>query len=194
MGAESAVELQAVLEEGERALDLELHFTDADSNPSDHTAFYKRQRPVLFFYTGGHQDYHRPTDTWEKINADGLRRVTLFAYRVMSRLANQADQLTFVEAPPRPERGGGPYLGIAPDYSAPSVTGVRVRGVQAGSPAAKVGLKEGDIVVRFAGAAISSLEDLMSLIRRRRPGETVELLYLRDGFERRTDATLEPRP
>lgn len=194
IGVDSAKEWRALLEEDGNALGLELRLTAATWDLSDHTAFYKRDRPVLFFYTGSHQDYHKPTDTWEKINAEGLRRVTLFAYRVVSRLANQADQLTFVQAPPGPERRGGPYLGIAPDYSEPPVTGVRVRGVQAGSPAAKVGLKEGDIVMKFAGVAISSLEDLMSLIRRRRPGDSVELLYLRDGFERRTDATLEPRP
>jgi membrane-associated protease RseP (regulator of RpoE activity) len=180
-----------------RELGLELRLTGDAFGPSDHTAFYTRERPVLFFFTGTHGDYHRPTDTWEKINADGLRRVALAAYRVASRLADGETRLTFVKPsvePSRPRGGGyGPYFGIIPDFSDSPIPGVRLGGVQPGSPANKAGLNTGDIIVKFAGVGVKNLDDLTFALRTRRPGDTVEVTYLRNGIEHSAKATLEQR-
>ncbi len=198
MGVDSARELRTLVSELGGELGLELHLTGDAFGPSDHTAFYTRERPVLFFFTGTHSDYHRPSDTWEKINAEGLRRVTLVAYRVGTRLADQETRLTFVKPEPAPSRGRGgggygPYFGSIPDFSESPVPGVRLGGVRPGSPADKGGLKGGDIIVKFAGVAVRNLDDLTFALRTRRAGDTVEVIYLRDGVERAVRATLEER-
>jgi len=198
MGVDSARELRALVSEVAAELGLELRLTGDAFGPSDHTAFYTQDRPVLFFFTGTHEDYHRPTDTWEKINAEGLRRVALAAYRVASRLANQETGLLFVkpEAGPAQGRGGGgygPYFGSIPDFSDSPVPGVRLGGVRPGSPAEKAGLKGGDIIVKFAGVAVRNLDDLTFALRTKRAGDMVEVIYLRDGAEHAVRTTLEQR-
>ncbi len=197
MGVDSAKELRALVETVGRELGLELRLTGDAFGPSDHTAFYTRDRPVLFFFTGTHPDYHRPSDTWEKINADGLQHVALAAYRIGSRLADQESRLTFVKPEPgsRSRGGGGygPYFGSIPDFSDSPVPGVPLGGVRPGSPADKAGLKGGDIIVKFAGVAVRNLDDLTFALRTRRAGDTVEVIYLRDGAEHAVRATLEER-
>jgi hypothetical protein len=201
MGVDSARELRALVQEVGAGLGLALQLSGDAVGPSDHTAFFGRERPVLFFYTGPHADYHRPTDTWEKINAEGLRRVTVAVYRIARRLADQATAPTFVKtdvrsaAPARDRLGGGygAYFGSVPDFSESRQPGVRLGGVRPGSPADRAGLRAGDIIVHFAGVGVKSLDDLVFALRSRRAGEVVEVRYLRDGVERAVRATLEER-
>jgi len=189
MGIDSAREFKPLLDEIGIELGLELRLNAEAFTPSDQTPFYKRDRPVLTFYTGHHGDYHKPSDTWDKVNGEGLRRVTEAAYRIVSRLANRDDRLTFVKAQAR----SGPYLGIAPDFSEPMRSGVRLGGVVTGSPADRAGLKQGDLIVRIAGVQVASFDDLVYEIRRRRAGDAVEVVYQRNGTEQRVNAVLGTR-
>ena len=92
-------------------------------------------------------------------------------------------------------RGGGygPYLGTIPDFSGSGVAGVRLEGVRAGSPAERAGLRSGDVIIRFAGVSVRTLEDLVFALRSRRAGDEVEVRFLRDGAPQTVRAVLEPR-
>jgi len=168
--------------------------------PSDHSRFYDAGVPVLFFYTGGHGDYHRPTDTADKINPAGMARLSAVAVRIIERLAGDGARPVYAQvprpagrrAPPSGAAPGGAFLGIAAPPSSGS-DGLRLASVVPGTAAAQAGLREGDVIVRIAGASIAGLEDVRSLLRDRRPGDTVSVLYLRDGEAHATTATLGAR-
>jgi len=199
MGVDTGQGLRALVEQAAAGLDVQLALRGDGVGPSDHTAFHNRDRPVVFFFTGTHADYHRPSDTWDKVNANGLRKVIAVAYRTVRALADRDDPLTFVRVPttaPRSGTGGtgyGPYFGVVPDFGEGPAAGVRLGGVRPGSPADRAGLRAGDVVVRFAGVAVRTLDDLTFALRTRRPGDTIEVTYVRDGGERTTTATLEQR-
>lgn len=165
--------------------------------PSDHTAFYTAGRPVLFFFTGAHGDYHRPSDTWEKVNAPGLHAVTAFAARVVAAAAREPVAPAYVklQAPPSPVRAGGygPFFGVIPEFGETQQAGVTISGVRPGSPAEQAGARAGDVLVTFAGVAVKTLEDFTFALRGRRPGERVEFTILRDGAEQRLRTVLEER-
>ena len=94
----------------------------------------------------------------------------------------------------RPRGGGyGPYFGVIPDFSDPERPGVKIGGVRPGSPAEKAGVQAGDVLVRFAGVTLRTLDDLTFALRGRRPGDRVDVIVLRDGRERALAATLEER-
>ncbi len=165
--------------------------------PSDHTAFYTAGRPVLFFFTGAHADYHRPSDTWDKINAPGLEAVTAFAARVVAAAAREPQPPAYVkiQAPPSPVRAGGygPFFGVIPEFGESRGAGVKINGVRPGSPAERAGVRAGDVLVTFAGVSVKTLEDFTFALRGRRPGERVEVTVLRDGAEQHLRAVLEER-
>jgi hypothetical protein len=199
MGVDSAREFRSLLGQVGADMALDLQLSGDAIGRSDHTSFFLADRPVLFFFTGPHADYHRPSDTGEKINAEGLRRVAETARRVAARIADQDGAPNFVKAEGRPsgpprERGGyGPYLGSVPDFSESPVPGARLGGVRPGSPADKAGLRAGDVIVWFDGVTVRSLDDLAFALRSRRAGDRVEIRYLRDGTEHAAQATLEQR-
>ena len=199
MGVDTGQGLRTLVEQAGQGAPAQLALRGDGVGPSDHTAFLNRERPVVFFFTGAHADYHRPSDTWDKIDADGLRTVTTVAYRVVRALADRDDRPAFVRVPGGPPRAGagaagyGPYFGAVPDFGEAPHPGVRVGGVRPGSPADRAGLRAGDVIVRFAGVAVRTLDDLVFALRSRRPGDAVEVSYLRDGTERAVQATLEER-
>jgi aminopeptidase YwaD len=166
--------------------------------PSDHSSFYAGGRPVLFLFTGAHADYHRPSDTWEKIDTAGLAEVTAFAARIVDAVATTPTPPAYarVAAPPGStgRAGGyGPFFGVVPEFGEGDRPGVRVGGVRAGSPADRAGVQQGDIIVAFAGLTVRTLEDFTFALRGRRPGDRVEVTILREGTERRVEAVLEER-
>jgi len=201
LGVDSAREFRALLAPIGDALDLDLRLAGDAVGPSDHTPFFQHGRPVLFFFTGPHGDYHRPSDTWDRINAEGLRQVARAALQAARQLAGREAPLTFVRpaaAPARAARdrtggGYGAYFGSVPDFTQPPGAGVRLGGVRPGSPADRAGLAAGDVILRFGGVRVQSLDDLLFALRRHRAGETVEVIYLREGAERTARATLEER-
>jgi S1-C subfamily serine protease len=156
---------------------------------------------VLFLFTGPHEDYHRPSDTWDKVNAPGLATVAAFAARVVDTVARVTTPPAWVkvDAPPSSAgaRGGyGAYFGVVPDFGSGgdgATAGVRITGVRSGSPAEKAGLKSGDVIVRFAGVEVRTLEDLSFALRGRRAGDQVQVVVRRDGSEQPLQAVLEAR-
>jgi Peptidase family M28/PDZ domain len=158
---------------------------------SDHTSFTTKQIPVLFFFSGLHADYHKPSDTWDKIDApDAVRLLDMIA-DVMDHLTDGSPRPQFVrvaETQPEPEvashsstgtvSGYGPDFGSIPDFTE-IPNGVRFADIRPGSPAAKAGLKAGDILTEFDGKPIQNLYDFTYALRAKRPGQEVLVKVLR---------------
>jgi len=168
--------------------------------PSDQTSFYAKGVPVLFFFTGAHADYHRPTDTADKIDPEGLRAVARLAMRAVRSAADARDRLELVAAPPPPGQGGagegrgyGAYLGTIPDFGERAEPGVLLTGVRSGSPAAVGGLQGGDVVLAVGGRKIRNLQDLAYALRFYRPGDAVEVVWSRGGESRSARVILGER-
>ena len=164
--------------------------------PSDHSSFYAKKIPVLHLFTGSHADYHRPSDTADKINYEGMVRLTGLVTELVRELATQPARPAYQEvASTMFARGGGdrPYFGSIPDFGKPG-KGYAISGATKDSPAAKGGLKAGDLIVRLGGSAITGLEDFDSALRKHKGGETVPVVVVRDGAEVTLQVTLgQPR-
>jgi hypothetical protein len=165
---------------------------------SDHSSFYAKNIPVLHFFTDSHEDYHRATDDVEKINAAGEARIVNLAFDMIKSLDDRPARLSFIRST-RPSRmgpsssGSQVYLGSVPDMSAAEVPGLKLTGVRAGSPAEKGGLLAGDIIVEFGGAPVTDLQSYSDALYSHRPGETVKVVYLRNGKKSETTVTLGSR-
>jgi hypothetical protein len=197
-GARSAEELSRIVNEAARPLGLEINESDAVGR-SDHMSFYNKEIPSVHFFTGSHPDYHRPSDTWDKLNTDGMARISDLVTNAAQKIAGTRDPMSFVSLPSRPpaereesSRGYGAYLGSIPDF-AENTEGVRLAGVTDGSPAALAGLREGDIIVGFAGSKVQNLEDLVNLLRDKKPGDEVEIVVHRGGAALILRTTLQAR-
>lgn len=179
-----------------RDADLDLRFRDGGFGPSDHSSFYGRDIPVLFFFTGVHGDYHKPSDDYDKIEAVATARVVEFIFQTASSICGMDQRPAFRKTAGEPRESGRTgfrvTLGIIPDYGE-EVEGVRLSGVREGSPAAKCGLQSGDLIVGWSGKKITNIYDLTHLLQEHRPGDDVKITVVRDGGELRFTATLEGR-
>ncbi|HEX6574527.1 MAG TPA: PDZ domain-containing protein, partial [Gemmatimonadaceae bacterium] len=165
---------------------------------SDHSSFYGKNIPVLHFFTDSHEDYHRATDDVEKINVGGEARVVNLAFDMVKSLDNRPARLSFIRST-RPSRmgpsssGSQAYLGSVPDMSAGTVPGLKLNAVRAGSPAEKGGLLAGDIIVEFGGKPVTDLQSYSDALYANKPGDTVKVVFLRDGKRMETTVTLGTR-
>ena len=177
-------------------VELEIKFREGGFGPSDHSSFYGRDIPVLFFFTGVHGDYHKPSDDYDKIEPALTARVVEFIFQTARSICGMDQRPAFQQtagAPPETGRTGFRVtLGIIPDYGE-EVEGVRLTGVREGSPAAKCGLRSGDLMVGWSGKKITNIYDLTYLLQEHRPGDRVEISVVRDGEELGFTATLEGR-
>ncbi len=195
-GVGTSPAFKQVLEQANR-MGLQLAYSESGYGSSDHTSFYVKNIPVLFFFSGLHSDYHKPSDTADKIQAGEEARVVDLALRAAMTLAALDPRPQFVRVAEPPPMGGGgggygAYFGSIPDMGE-EVKGVKFADVRDGSPAAKAGLKAGDILIEFAGAEIKNLYDFSYALRSQKPGEVVRVVVLR-GAERVTaDVKLEQR-
>jgi C-terminal processing protease CtpA/Prc len=162
---------------------------------SDQQSFVIKNIPVLFFFTGVHADYHKPSDTWDKINAEGAAKVAKLAADTAVRVSWLKDRPQFVKVKETTTvSGGGGFrvrLGTVPDYSA-EVEGVRLEDVRPGSPAEKGGLKPGDILVEFDGKSIRSVQEYSAVLGTAQPNVPVKIVVLRGG--KRVELTVTPAP
>jgi hypothetical protein len=170
-----------------------LHVDYSDSSgygSSDHTSFTAKQVPVLFFFSGLHGDYHKPSDTWDKIDANAGIEVVELVAAVADRLDSEPGRPRFVRVEEKDNPHGGvassgsgsgygPYFGSIPDFAEPP-RGVRFADITPGSPAANAGLKAGDILVKFGSDAIQNLYDFTYALRAHKAGEEVEVEVLRN--------------
>jgi len=159
---------------------------------SDHTSFTAKQIPILFFFSGLHSDYHKPSDTWDKIDAPNAVALLHMVSDVMDSLTGDAPRPEFVRVvePKQPHgdedahsgkvSGYGPDFGSIPDF-AEIPNGVRFADIRPGSPAAKAGLKAGDILTQFDGKPIQNLYDFTYALRAKKPGDEVLVKVLRSG-------------
>ena len=197
-GVDSGDTLRAWVTDAARGLALKPELRGDPFGPSDHIAFYAAGVPVVFLFTGAHGDYHRPTDTWDKLNPQGLELVTAFTARIVAAAAGAAAAPAYVRAQPAPAaepRGGGygPVFGVVPDFGESAEPGARISGVRPGSPAEKAGMRAGDIIVQFAGVTVKTLDDLTFALRGQRAGQRVEIVVVRDRQQHRMEAVLEER-
>jgi len=178
----------------------------AGAGASDDATFLLRNIPAINFFSGFHSDYHRPTDTWDKIDAAGGAAVGDLALALARELANRADRPAFVEtvreeqgnphdnsSSAGPVSGYGPYFGSVPDFANDS-EGVKFADVRPGSPAAKAGFKGGDVMISFGGTPIKTLYDFTFALRDKKPGDKVAVTVLRDGKPVTATVELTNRP
>jgi hypothetical protein len=153
--------------------------------PSDHASFYLKNLPVLHFFTDSHDDYHKVSDTPDKINAAGEARVVAFAEHMLRAIADRPERLTFVRPPSTAKaassNGSNVYLGSIPDMSGSDIPGLRLSGVSAGSPAEIAGLKPGDVIVALGGKPVKDLYEYSDALYSHQPGDDVEIVVLRNG-------------
>jgi len=198
LGAATAREFPALLDSLNTPPRFDLRASGDGWGPSDHAVFFGARHPVLHFFTDLHEDYHRSTDDWQKLNVAGLAQVAQFVADLAWVLANRPAQLTFVDAPrPQASSGGsgyGAYLGTIPDMSGGNVSdGVRITGVRAGSPAEQAGLKGGDVITAIGDKHIANLYDMTDALRSHQPGDTVVIVSRRDGVEHHATTVLGKR-
>jgi len=175
---------------------LSIATTPEGFGPSDHASFYGEGLPVLHFFSNTHVDYHRPSDDWEKVDIEGLGRIVDLVIEVAFDLAGVSGSderiaLTPIEPdlaaahgqdPSASTTGGGygPYLGTIPDM-VPVDSGLRLTGVREGSPAAIAGIRGGDVVVEFGGNQVGDIYTYTYALQEHEPGDSVEIVVLRDG-------------
>ena len=202
-GAATGSNLKAMLEKLIPASGLKVDYSGGTSEgSSDHTSFTAHQVPALFFFSGLHGDYHKPSDTWDKIDAPAAAKLLALVAEVAETLRDTPERPAFVKlaAPAaawrryqrRPVSGYGPYFGSIPDFGE-GVTGVKFADVREGSPAAKAGLKAGDIMIEFDGKAIQNLYDFTYALRGKKPGDEVKVKVIRDGKPLEVTAVLSRR-
>lgn len=156
--------------------------------PTDTTSFYPKRIPVLSFFTGSHEDYHRPTDTPEKLDFEGLERITRFASALTREIVRdeQKPDYSRVERTKQQESGAREtlraYIGSIPDY-ATDVRGVKLSGVRDNTPAQKAGLRGGDVIVEFGGQKVTNIYDYTYALDAVKIGQPVQVKVLREGKE-----------
>ncbi len=156
-----------------------LNYDSSGVGPSDHTSFYRKDIPVLFFFTGLHEDYHKPSDKSDKINYMGELQVLKYVYEVVEGL-NKKSRLVFTKSR-EVQISGARFtvtLGIMPDYTF-NGSGVRADGVSDGRPAQKAGLKAGDVIVQLGDYPVPDLEKYMEALSKFKKGDSTTVKYRR---------------
>lgn len=199
-GVGTGSNLRSVVENAVAHHKLTVDYSASGYAASDHTSFVTQRIPVLFFFSGLHSDYHKPSDTWEKIDAASAVQLVDLVAEITSQLASGGERPQFVkvEAEPRapgaPSGGGGygPYFGSIPDFGQVE-SGVRFADVRPNSPAAKAGLLAGDILIQFGETQVKNLYDFTYALRKSKVGDVVEVKVLRGDKTIAAKVTLEQR-
>ncbi|MCL5991761.1 MAG: M28 family peptidase [Bacteroidetes bacterium] len=167
--------------------------------PSDHASFYSKNIPVMMMFTDLHLDYHRPTDDIEKINFDGLARLTLFAEHLLRAVDSYDTKPVYQEiktadtSSVQKERGYGKvWFGVVPDFEE-NPKGLKITGTAGGSPAQKAGLLNGDIITKFGEKTVKNLYDLTYCLKEYNVGDVVDIFIIRGDKEMKLKCTLESR-
>ena len=187
-------ELERVLEKS----GFKVEYSVGGYAASDHTSFVAKRIPVLVFFSGLHSDYHKPSDTWDKINSQSAAQLLDLIADISLDLASARERPRFVavveDKPLTPSGGGGygPYFGSIPDFGQ-TENGVRFSDIRPGSPAAKAGFKAGDVLIQFGDRPIKNLYDFTDALRRSKVGDVVDVTVLRDGKPVRAPVRLEQR-
>jgi hypothetical protein len=181
-GTATAKNFDVLLRQLNQKFDFKLSKLPGGIGPSDHSSFYAKRIPVFFFFTGDHNDYHRPGDTADKINVTGMKKVADLVEELAERLMQTLDRPQFLKAvePPQQRYGGIPRLGVMPSYG-DSGEGVLLSGVSDGGPASKAGLKEGDRIVEIAGKPVRDINAYMGVLATQKRGSAIDIAVVREG-------------
>ena len=161
-----------------------IKFDSSGTGPSDHTSFYRKDIPVLFFFTGVHSDYHKPSDDADKINYTGQLKVVNYIYDIVV-ATNKKEKLSFTktrEAATSAKSSFKVTLGIMPDYTF-SGSGVRVDGVSDGKIAQKVGIQTGDVVEQLGDIKFTDVQGYMGALGKFKKGEASKVKVKRGDKE-----------
>lgn len=159
---------------------FKINFDSSGVGPSDHTSFYRKDIPVLFFFTGAHSDYHKPSDDADKVNYTGELMLIKYIYNVVD-VTNKKGKLAFAktrEAAAQGKRSFNVSLGIMPDYTY-SGTGVRADGVSEGKLAQKVGIKAGDVITQIGDHKINDVQGYMQVLGKFNKGDATKVKVTR---------------
>lgn len=168
---------------------------------SDQVSFVEAGVPAVQFFTGPHLDYHRPTDTADKIDADGMVKVATVAKEVISYLAEREEMMTFTGSEAKmttkdksEPQGGGRKVstGVMPDF-AYSGSGVKIGAVSDGSPAANAGVQKGDVIISFAGVNVTNLRDYSNELKKYKPGDHVMMIVKHGDNTKKMEIILKAR-
>lgn len=161
---------------------LQLTFNDEGFGPSDQSSFYGKAIPVLFFFTGIHSDYHRPSDDAEFINSAGEEKVVNYVFNIANTIQAQPEKPEYLNVPRKDITSGGwkVYVGTVPDYASNN-EGFKLSGVSPGSPAEKAGIKANDIITKFGDKKIENIYDYVYALQDHVPGDIVEVQVKRSN-------------
>jgi len=200
MGTGTSPDFPAWIEEANKDVGLTLALSNGGHEGSDHISFNGKKVPILFFFSGLHSDYHRPTDTAEKIDSKGAIQILSLVAGAAERIANATGKLQYTEV--REERqqvggggggnGYGTYFGSVPDFR-DDLSGVLFADVHPDSPAGKAGLKAGDLLVEFAGEPVKNLYDFTDALGSKKPGDVVAVVVKRGSESIKVNVTLDVR-
>jgi aminopeptidase N len=197
LGAGSAREWVHIFRGAGFVTGVEVETVSEELDSSDQKSFQEAGVPAVQLFSGPHLDYHRSTDTADKIDADGLVKVASVAKEAVEYLAERKEPLTSATQRPK-DAGSGPKgerkvsLGTIPDF-AYNDKGFRLSGVVPGSPAEEAGLKEGDVIVQLNNSVVGSLKDFSNVLKTLKPGDKASVTYLRDGREMKAEVVVRER-
>jgi aminopeptidase YwaD len=178
----------SVINAADKKLPFVIKIDSSGSGPSDHTSFYRKDIPVLFFFTGQHRDYHRPSDDADKINYEGELNVIKYIDKIISDLNKQTQKLAFLKTREAQQSVSSfrVTLGIMPDYTFSGV-GVRADGITDGRPAEYAVMKTGDVIIQLGNNNISSMDTYMEALNKFNKGDKTKVKYKRGNEVVETD-------
>ncbi len=175
-GVGTSPRFKSMVETMARDFSFKFATTPGGRGASDHTSFYNKNIPVLFFFTGKHADYHKPSDEWEKINQPEIQSVTRMAWRLIDQLANAPERPAFTKSDGNPVRRGRPRIQLGVQLNPrPDEAGVRIDAVLPDTPAAKAGIQPGDVIRSLNGRPMRNLRDVTLAIGRIKKGATANI-------------------
>ncbi len=195
-GANSGDMFEPLLTKAARPLGILIAPSPDTGGRSDHAPFVREQVPSMHFFTGQHSDYHKPSDDAHKINARAGAKVVRLISRVAGELAGSTSRPKFqkIDQAKLPSPGGTPtyrvVMGISPGYGDDGGVGMKVEAVNPQGPADLAGIKAGDYIINIGGKKVANIYDYMASTRNNNPGDTVDVVVVRDGREIKLKVTL----
>lgn len=186
-GTGTAEEMEDLLTKHEENSTMKFKHSPEGYGASDHASFYGAGIPVMFFFTGAHEDYHTPLDDADKLNYEGSKEIIDFTVPIIMEVASADDRLVYKETGPVKKtsgRGRGGLkvkFGIMPDFTSTANDGLGVGGVTPGGPGAIAGLKKGDKIISIDGMPVTNIYDYMARLKKLKPGQRVSVDVMRNG-------------
>ena len=172
-----------IVDNANKNIDIDISKSASGQGPSDHSSFYNKNIPVLFFHTGGHDDYHKPSDDWTKINVEGINRINNLIFNVVYNVDSNQNPPVFKATtnPPAQRRMSfSVTFGIMPNYG-DSSQGLKVDAVRENGPAYSAGMQDGDIIVKINNKDVSDIYEYMARLGELKPGDIAKVQVLRNN-------------